>query len=277
MKKWVMIIVGGVIIIIAGFLVTFLLNLGSIIKTAVNIYGPDITKTEVRLSDVHVALLSGRAEIRGFYLGNPDTFRSPKALAVEIVSVDVAGRSLTADPIIIEKIEVIAPEITYEKRSGTDNFQTILNNIKEKAGIEKGAGEKTGGTGAGEKRDVETGEGTRIIIRDVLIRDGKITLATGMLGGAGITVPLPDIHLTNIGQKQGGASPAEAAGEIFAALYAKITAPDTMRAIDSHLKKLGSAVDETKRTVTGRAATAGDEAEQRVKTFGDKIKGLLGE
>jgi len=269
MKKKVMIGIAVVIIIIAGLLVAVVCNLGSIIKTAVNIYGPDITKTEVHLSDVDVSLFSGRAEIRGFYLGNPGTFTQPKALEVGSIYVDVDEKSLTSDPIIIEKIEVNSPDITYERKGGTDNFQTILNNIKEKAGSGKESGEKTGETDTGERS-----EGKKIIIRDIIIRDGKVTLTTTMLGGTEITVPLPKIHLTNIGQERGGATPAEAAREIFVALYEKITASDTMHALDSQLKQLESALEETKKVVTGQAT--GKEAEQQVKAFGDKIKGLLG-
>ena len=268
MKKWVMIIIGGGSIIIAGLLVALFLNLGSIIKTAVNIYGPEITKTEVRLSDVDVSLLSGRAEIKGFYLGNPGAFTTPQAIAVASIFIDVEEKSLISDPIIIEKIEIIAPEITYEKRGRTDNLQTILGNIKETSGTGKRSGEP--GTG-------ETEEGKKIVIRDVIIRDGKVTLATAMLGGAEITVPLPEIRLTNIGQERGGATPVEAAGEMFAALYAQITAPETMQALDSQLKKLESALDETKKVVTDQATAAGEEAKQRVKALGDKIKGFLGE
>ena len=267
MKKKVMIGIAVVIIIIAGLLVAVLSHLGSIIKTGVNTYGPGITKTEVRLSDVDISLFSGRAEIRGFYLGNPGTFTQPKALGVESIYVDVDEKSLTSDPIIIEKIEVNSPDITYEKRGGTDNFQTILNNIKESTKAGKEPGEKTG----------EKGEGKKIIIRDVIIRDGKITLATSMLGGKEITVPLPDIHLTNIGQKGEGTSPAEAAQEIFAALYEKVTGPDIRNALDSQLKKLGLTLDETKKAVTGQAKAAGKEVEQKVKALEGKIKGLLGE
>jgi hypothetical protein len=269
MKKKVLISIGAVIVIIIGLFVAVLLNLGTVIKTVVNTYGPGITKTKVRLSDVDVSLLSARAEIRGFYLGNPGSFKSQKALAVESIYIDVDEKSLISDPIIIEKIEVSAPDITYEKQGGTDNIQTILNNIKEKADTRQGSGEKTGERG-------KTGAGIRVVIKDVIIRDGRITLATSLLEGNEITIPLPEIHLTNLGQKKGGVSPAEAAREIFAQLYEKITAPDMTNALNDRLRKLGLTLGESKKAVTGQATTAGEGVEQRVKALGDKIKGLLG-
>lgn len=255
MKKKVMIGIAGVIIVIAGVVVALLSHLGAIIKTAVNTYGPAMTKTEVRLSDVDISLLSARAEIKGFYLGNPESFTSPKAMAVGSIYVDVDEKSLTSDPLIIERIEVRAPDITYEKRGGTDNFRTILNNIKEKTGTHKGS----------EGKAEEKGEGRRIIIRDVIIRDGKITLATAMLGGKEITVPLPEIHLTDIGEKEGGASPAEVAREIVAKLYERITAPAVIDALNDQLKKLGSSVE-----------AVGSEVTKQAKDLGGKLKSFLG-
>jgi len=260
MKKRVLITIGVVMSLVAVLLAVLLLNLGLVIKTAVNTYGPDITKTEVHLSDVDVSLLSARAEIKGFYLGNPSTFQSPKAVVVESVYLDVDKKSLTKDPIIIEKIEVIAPHITYERRDGTDNFKTILNNVKEKTDTETVPEKKPG-----EKGEVNQEKGKRFIIRDLVIRDGKVTLAVSALGGYQITTPLPDIHLTNIGQKQGGASPAEATREIVAALYEKITGPAVTDALNDQLKKLGSSVE-----------AAGSEVTKRAKDLEEKLKGFLG-
>ncbi len=74
MKKRVMIIAGVLIIVIAIFFVVVLSNLGPVIKTAVNTYGPKITKTKVQLSDVDVSLLSAQVKLKGFYLGNPSAF-----------------------------------------------------------------------------------------------------------------------------------------------------------------------------------------------------------
>ncbi|MBW2631312.1 MAG: hypothetical protein JRC90_06040 [Deltaproteobacteria bacterium] len=175
MKKWMMIIAGVVIVVVAILFVVVLSNLGPVIKTAVNTYGPKITKTDVHLSDVDVSLLSAKAEIKKFYLGNPAKFKSPEAMTVKSIYIDMNEKSLLEDPIIIEKIEVVAPEITYEKMRGTDNFQTILNNIKRVVGKEKASEKKSGGKGKGKK----------IIIKDFILRDGKIKLVTSILGGGG--------------------------------------------------------------------------------------------
>ena len=267
MKKWVMIIAGVIIVAVIVLVVLVLSNLGPVIKTAVNTYGPKITKTEVHLSDVDVSLLSAQAEIKKFYLGNPAGFKSPEAMTVKSIYIDMNEKSLLEDPIIIEKIEVVAPEITYEKMSGTDNFQAILNNIKRAAGKEK----------ASEKKSGEKGKGKKIIIKDFILRDGKIKLVTSILGGEGISSPLPDIHLRNIGQKEGGASPAEALKEIFTTLYAKIISPDVTNVLNRQLEELGPNIDAVGKSITKQAGTVGEDIKKEANVLKDKIKGFLGD
>lgn len=130
MKK-LLIIIGVIIVAIVILLVVGISNIGPIIKSAVNSYGPEITKTDVHLGDVNISIFSGEAKIKNFLLGNPKGFKSSEAMKVGAVYVDVDEGSLTGNPIVIHKIEVAAPEITYEKKGGTDNFKAILNNVKK--------------------------------------------------------------------------------------------------------------------------------------------------
>ena len=53
---------------------------------------------------------------------------------IGVIYMDVDEKSVTGETIIIDRIEVARPEITYEKTGGTDNFKTILNNVKKRAG-----------------------------------------------------------------------------------------------------------------------------------------------
>ena len=56
MKKWIFIGL-GLVVVVAAVLVIGISNLGPIIKTAVNKYGPAITKTELRIHDVNIFLV----------------------------------------------------------------------------------------------------------------------------------------------------------------------------------------------------------------------------
>lgn len=107
------------------------------IKHTVNTFGPEMLKTDVRLGDVSVSLFSAKTVLKDFHHGNTKGFKSPNAMNVGSIHVDVIEGSLTGDTIIIDRIEVLSPKITYEKIRGTDNFQTILNNVKKALGADK--------------------------------------------------------------------------------------------------------------------------------------------
>jgi hypothetical protein len=263
MKKWLLI--GGVVVIILIiFLVVGVSNLGPLIKNAVNTYGPKITKTEMRLADVDISIFSGEAKLKGFYLGNPKGFKSPEAVKVGSVYVDVDEGSLTGDTIIIDKIEVVRPEITYEKARGTDNFQTILNNVK-----------RTVGAGGPSKKEIEKeGGGKKILIRDFIVKGGKVNLAVSMLAGKSISAPLPDIHLKDVGKK--GASPAEAFEEVFAALYEKITSHAVTDVLNQGLKALGPGIEAVGEGAKKELEGVTEGAKKELEGVTDKVKGLFG-
>jgi len=167
MKKWILIGGGAVVAVIIVVVIIIATNLGPMIKKAVNTYGPDITKTKVSLGDVDVSLFSGKATLKKLFLGNPKGFTSPFAMKVGSILVDIDEKSIAGDTIIIDRIEVVAPDISYEKIKGTDNFQTIMKNVTSSVGSEKQA--------AGKQQEKKKG-GKKLLIKDFVVKGGKVNL-----------------------------------------------------------------------------------------------------
>jgi len=126
-EKWILIGAAVVIVIIVVLLVFGISKIGPLIKTAVNTYGPGITRTDLRLGDVGVSLFSGEVKLKEFTLGNPKGFTSPQAMKVNSIFCQCRREVNHERPIVIEKIEIAGPEITYEKTAGTDNFMAIMD------------------------------------------------------------------------------------------------------------------------------------------------------
>jgi uncharacterized protein involved in outer membrane biogenesis len=259
MKKWIIIAAAVVVVVIAVGLFVVLSKLGPIIKAAVNTYGPEITKTNVHVKDVGVSIFSGEAKLKDFLLGNPKGFKTPEAMTVGSIFVNVNEKSLTTNTIVIDKIEILRPEITYEKASGTDNFQTILNNVKS----------ATGGETATKKPAEEKGGGKKLLIKDFIIKDGKVNLAMTALAGKTVSTSLPDIHLKDIGKSKGGTSPAEAFNEVLAVLHREITSPAVTDALKKSLKDLGLSAEALGGEPAKAIESVGGEATK-------KLKGLFG-
>lgn len=243
----------AVVVVIFG-----LSNLGPLIKKAVNTQGPKITGTELRLGDVDVSLLSGQVTLQKFLLGNPQGFNSPHAVSVKSIYVDVDEQSLTDETIIIERIEVVGPDIYYEKGAGSDNFKALQKNIAKEAG------------GGSSNASADNGEsGKKLLIRELVIRDGQVHLAVKGLAGQDISAKLPEIKMTNVGQKNDGVSPAEAAREIFAALYGKISSPNVSGVLTKGLQNLqgeaGQLGQKAVEQVEGKAAGEVEAAKEKLK------------
>jgi uncharacterized protein involved in outer membrane biogenesis len=268
MKK-VWIALGVVVVLVAGVLYFGVSRLGPIIRQAVNTQGPKITGTELRLGDVDIALFSGRAKLQDFLLGNPAGFDAPRAMTVKSVLVDVDEKSLTGDTIVIERIEVVKPEIFFEKKGRTDNFKTILNQVKSAAGSRGSRGTESSG---GEKPE------KKLLIREFVVRDGQIKATVSGLKGREIAASLPEIRLQNIGGQQQGVAPAEAARQIAEALYGKIVSPEVTAALRQELRSLGGEARAMgEEAVRGTVESAGQKAGEEVESTREKLKGLLGQ
>jgi quinol monooxygenase YgiN len=262
MKKYILIGSGVIVAGLITAIVLVILNLGDLIKTAVEEFGPPITKTEVRLGSADISVLSGSGTLSDFYLGNPAGFKMPSAIECGTIRVKVNTDSLTKDKIIIEEIFVDSPVISYEKRGNTDNFQTIVNNIKKTV-----AGEQK--TDTAEEKQTETGSEKSIQINDFIVKNGKINLGGSLLdvvGEQGMGIDLPDIHLKDIG-KDKETTPAEA----FAQILSQMTG-DVRGSISEVSKQLQEAVGKAMEGATGAVKDAGKAGE----SVGGAIKGLFG-
>jgi len=244
MKK--IIIAAGVLA--AAFIIAaaiLLVRLDSLITTAVNTYGPEITGTEVRTDDVRVSFLSGEAAVKNFLLGNARGFRSAHAMKAASITVDLELGSLLGDTIVVKRIEVIQPDIIYEKRGGADNFKTIARHAEQKA--------KYAGLVSGEADKEKPGK--KLLIREFIIRGGKVTLYTPDLPSGTASASIPDMHLKNVGKD--GAAPSVVFSQVLAALYDRLTMPIV--------------VDTLNRGVL----EARQSAEKGTRSLTDKIKGLF--
>ncbi|MBG0790754.1 MAG: hypothetical protein H0S80_09680 [Desulfovibrionaceae bacterium] len=268
MKKIILIGSGVVVAAIIAMIVLVVLNLGDLIKAAVEKYGPPITKTEVRLGSADISILSGSGSLENFFLGNPQGFSMPSALECGTIRVSVETDSLTTDTIVINEIYVDGPVVSYEKKGSTDNFQTIVNNINKTV-----AGERKADKAAEDKTATETGSEKKIVINDFIVKNGKINVGGSLLkvfGDKGMGIALPDIHLKDIG-KDKETTPAEAFSQILAEMTGDVSGSVTQFGKELQ-KQLGKAVEGAGKALEDAAKGAGEGAD----SVGGAIKGLFG-
>jgi hypothetical protein len=257
LKKLIMGGAIGATILIAAAAAAGMLDLGPLVKHAINFYGPAITMTDVRVGDVRVALQSGKAKVQDFYLGSPRGFSSRETMKVGSFYMDLDEKTVTEPTVIINRIEIERPEITYEKLEATDNFKTILDTIMQKIEASKLPEHLAAA--------MQAGAAKKMLIRHLLIRKGKVRLVMPGLGSRHISAPLPDIELKDVGQIEGGSSPEEVCKQVLSGLYEKITGSAVTGALNQELKGL----DLSQETV-GQGTVGG------TKPMTEKVKGLRG-
>jgi hypothetical protein len=201
-----------VVVILVGLGVG--LFLGKAIKAGVETIGPKVTKVDVKLDSVGLSLLSGGGTIKGLVLGNPSGFKTPYAISVGEASLVLTPRSLLSDKIIVKSIKVQGPEITYETNLKDSNLSKIVANMQEVTG----GGHKEPAKPKEPAQPKEGKPAKKLQVDEVIITGGKIHVAVTALGGGTATVPLPDIHLKDLGAGPDGITPEDLTIKILGAI-----------------------------------------------------------
>jgi len=230
--------------------------LGSIVKKGVETVGPQITRTEIKLDSATLSLLSGSGKLKGLLVGNPEGFKTDSAIKVGSVSVSVVAGSVFSDKIHVTQVNVQAPEITFEGGLKGNNLSKLLDNVQAAGG---GAGK----TNAPSK---DKSSSKKLQVDDFLISGGRINLSVnaGPLGGKSATVPLPEIHLTNLGNGPDGITAADLTARVLKELL-QAAIPAAEKAVVDLGKGATGAVKDA-----GKKATEG--VDKATKGIGDLLK-----
>jgi hypothetical protein len=229
MKKWILRIVIGVLVllVIAGVVGFFSLN--TIVKKGVETVGPIVTKTDVKLTSATVSPFSGSGGLHGLVVGNPPGYKTDAAIKVGDIKVNVEARTLLSAVAVVDSIAIDAPEIMFEGSLTENNLKTILDNVKSLSGTD----EKSGTTKPAEG-------GRKFRVKDLVIRRGKIHVTLNALKQtASASLPLPEIHITNIGNDSDGASTAELVEQVLGQILQSAVQEVSTKALTKELKNLG--------------------------------------
>jgi len=198
------------VILVAGVLVLYS-SLGTIITTAVTTAGPEIIQAKVSLKETIIDASTGKGSLRGLLIGNPEGFETESAFKMDNVEVTLDTDSIASDTVVIKKIDILTPEVTYELGGSGSNVSAIQNNVDAFVKKYVGASKSNEESAAQES-------GTKMIIDHLYVKGGKVNISASFLGGNSMTVPLPDIHLKDIGKKENGATAGEVVKAIIGAL-----------------------------------------------------------
>jgi uncharacterized protein involved in outer membrane biogenesis len=200
----------GALVIVGLF--TLVSNLNRIVAAAIEKHGSSATGTSVSVAGVDIQLREGSSGIENLRVGSPEGYKASDAFRLGGIEVDVDVSSVREDPIVIERIEITAPEIFAEfQKDGSSNLSELREHLERFA-------PKGGGSGG----DSDAGPAKRIRIEELVFSEGQIAVDASALGIEARSVQLPSFRLSNVGGADGG-TPPELAKEILSSLVGKAT------------------------------------------------------
>jgi len=212
--KKLLLIVLAIVVVLAGAAYWAWNSLDLIVRVAIEHYGPQMAGVSVKVGAVDLSAANGRGVVRNLEIGNAQGFTAPYAARVGEIRVVLDPSTLTAPVVRIRELTVESPSIRYERGDHGTNLEAIRRNIE-------GYIQESGGPS--ESRPAQARHGRRKFIVDRLsIRGGRVTMTNPALRGQGIDFSLPDIELTDVGERQGGLSASEIGRVVAAELEARI-------------------------------------------------------
>lgn len=245
MKKALIVLgLGGLLVAIVAYIgVAYFL--GSIVKAGVNNFGPKLTQSKVELGSANLSPLTGSGTLSGLTVGNPVGWSDGNAFSLGRVHVDLEPFSIFGDHVVINEIVIDQPQFNYETKIVASNIKDLLKNIEEFAG----SGAKTAET--------KEGKPIKFVVKKFRLTNAQATLG---VGAAALPVPLPPVSLDNVGVDRGGITADQLAGELM-----------------GHV--LGSIVTGTANALSKVGGTAGaaslEKTKEAAKQATDAIKGLF--
>jgi hypothetical protein len=271
MIKKIALAVAIVIIAIAGAAYYFASNVDSLVKAVIERYGSEATQSSVTLKSVTLSFKQGSGELNTLAVKNPKGFSSADAITLGDIKVVLDISTLQSNTIVVKDVTILQPAVLYEYAGGGGNLEAIQKNVQSYAA--KFSGGKTtpdqsAGGNAGADKTASKQPEKKVIIENLVIRDGKVAATHQALQGRVLSVSLPTIQLKDIGKDKGGATPAEVADKVIGAISAqasRVASAELQKQVGDLIKNqagglLGGG--------TGGGTTSGSPA--------DKLKGLLG-
>jgi hypothetical protein len=270
-------IILGVLVVLAGLLVVAVLiagaHLGDMVKKAMEVAGPKVTQTTLTVEGVNVSLLGGSAGVKGLVLGNPEGYQAPQSLSLSNAAVSLVPGSVLSDKVVIRSVEVHGLEVTFEGNPfGANNLTKLMANVE---GTTPASGAATNQPAASQPAAsapaTPAKPGKKLQVDSFIITGAKIHANLTGIVNRQITLPLPDIQLTGLGQGPDGIT----AGDLTKKILREITT-GTVKALVDYAGNLGKNATDAAKSAAQDVLKNGANPADAANKLKQGLNGLLG-
>ncbi len=182
------------VVLVALLLVAVIFRGGDVVKQGVNRLGPQVLGVDVTLDDAQFHPLRGYILLNGLTIGNPEGFHTESLFAIRQLEVDVNMRSLLTDTIIIDKVLIDAPQITYEVGLRRTNLGALVEQLEARQQKQEATDDVPE-----ELEPVLDEVGKTVIIKELVLADARAQVSATAARGRVVPIQLATITLNNLG------------------------------------------------------------------------------
>ena len=271
MKKWILRVVIGVVLLVVVIVVGALLTIDSLAKTAVEKGSEHALGVRTTLDSMSVGLVRGHVGMSGLEVANPEGFQTPHLLQSGQFELEVRPGSLLSDTVEVPLLRLDGLDLNVEQQLAGSNVQRILEHLKR-----FGGGPRDEPAEPGKKVQLD-----RVVIRNVTAR---FTMLPGLGDEGVIAVDVPEIELTHVtSENAGGVAIGEIVARVLPAILAAVFEEAQGQVPGSFLGDLDSQLADTQKALGGKAESllrqatsdllpAREDDEDRA---GNRLEGLL--
>jgi hypothetical protein len=202
-----------IIVFALAIFVYGLFNADSLIKKSIEKYGSEALQANVSVSNVRLDLVGGTVRVEGLVIDNPVGFSKAKAFQVALLELDLDEKHLSDSQIVVSKVLIHEPKVTYEHTELGDNL-SILEKNAIAYGAKIGESIPSSRTSQGLSKN-----NLRIKISNIYLNKGSVNLVDDRLININMTFDLPNIYIKEIKTGPDGSSVEEVASQVMSSLF----------------------------------------------------------
>ena len=184
-------------------------NAGALVEAAIEEAGPAQLGVSIEIDEIDLSFTEGVAEVRGVVVGNPPGFEGPYSVRVDRTLVALSPEDISGEVIRIKRIAVDGADVAVVANGLDTNLQVIADRaVSDDENPVSGSSV------------VETPE-VRVIVEQLDFTNASASLTSDLLAATSISIP--DVHLTNVGSGEGGATMGEVAKQLLAPIVSAIS------------------------------------------------------
>ncbi len=188
-KKLILWLGGGLLLLLVSAYLVLIFFCGSIVKSRINKFGPELTQTTVVLGGAQLSPLSGTGTLTDLVVGNPKGWSGGHAFTLKSIHVDLVPSSVFSDHIVINEIVIDDPELVYETKLISSNIGDLVKAINQSTSSKPADGPTA-----------QNGKPTTFVIKKLRLENGHVRLG---VGPTAVTLDLPATEFTNLGSDGG--------------------------------------------------------------------------